>query len=209
MLPGGVVVEARQQVHQGRLAGTGRAQAGRRPGPAWQSKCDVFQDRAYLSHIQSPHFRRQFPLGRGGGVMVPCIQRLAVFLDDLHHPAKRDQPGRHLHDQAAQVAHRQDDPDNQPDISQVGADRDLPLIAMMRANKITQQDLKPAEDVGDRPEEGVQGQQSLAAQEFLPVVLFEFVAFVSWRAKALTTRTPLRFSCRVVESTASCSWYFS
>ena len=31
----------------------------------------------------------------------------------------------------------------------------------------------------------------------------------AWRANALTTRTPLRFSCSTVERVASCSWYFS
>ena len=31
----------------------------------------------------------------------------------------------------------------------------------------------------------------------------------AWRANAFTTRTPVRFSCSVVERIASCSWYFS
>ena len=31
----------------------------------------------------------------------------------------------------------------------------------------------------------------------------------AWRANALTTRTPLRFSWSTVERVASCSWYFS
>ena len=104
-----------------------------------------------------------------------CIQLLAVFLDDLHHAGIRDQPGGHLHDHPAQGAQREDEPDDQPGISQVAADGQSAVDDHLRAEEKPGQDLESAEGVADRPEEGMHFHQCLALGKFQGILFFELV----------------------------------
>ena len=48
--------------------------------------------------------------------------------------------------------------------------RDVAVDGHQRADVVAGQDLQPADNIGDRPEEGMQGEQFFAAFELFPVV---------------------------------------
>ena len=129
--------------------------------------------------------KNEFAAYAVGRVVIAVIQRFAVFLDDLHHPVIRDQPAGHVHDKASQAAQGIYDPDQQPGVSHVVADRYLAADGHHRAEQKTAQQLRAAENVGDRPEERVDGEQLLAAQEFVLVAAVEFFDLVCLAGECL------------------------
>ena len=115
----GVLVEAGQQVDQGRLAGTGGTQQGNDLARL-AVEADLLQRRAVLIVLEADILEDDVTLHIVGRRVRAFGQRLSIFTDDLFHSAKGYQAGGHLHDQAAQVAHGPDKPDDQARIGQVG-----------------------------------------------------------------------------------------
>jgi len=107
------------------------------------------------------------------GNKIPGIQRLPVFFDHFQDAPERDQPCGGLHDEATQVAHWPDQPDDQPGVSDVRSGGNGPIDCHQRSGGVAAQHLEAADDVGDGPKQRVHGGQLAAAQVFLPVVLIE------------------------------------
>ena len=170
---GGDLIEARQQVHQGGLARPCRAE--QRHGLSGGAfKAHVAEDGVILLIFKGDIFKFDITVDalRRDGTR---IQHLAVFLDDLHHAGVRHQPGGHLHDHPAQGAHREDQPDDQPDIRQVAADGQVAGDHHPRRQEKSGQHLESAEDIADRPEEGMHLHQRFPLLELQRVLFFELV----------------------------------
>ena len=108
------------------------------------------------SYLKLTFSKTRSPFTSSFGAVIACVQGFPVFPDDIQNAPKGNHTGGGLYDQATQVADRPDQPDHQAGIRQIRADGQLSIDDHQGAGYKAAQHLEGADNVGYRPEKGVQ-----------------------------------------------------
>ena len=108
----------------------------------------------------------------------PTIEVFARLLGDVHQALIRDHTRRSLHNDASQIADREDQPHDQSNIRHIVTDRDPAVNGHEGGVDEPKEHLRTKHNIRKRPEERVHQQQELALDVLEPVILVEFFLLV-------------------------------